>query len=39
MTKYLGIAAHKAYDMFSYHKYLIVNLGFATSVFGVEFSF
>ena len=31
------IAAHSAYDMFS--KYLIVNLGFPTSVFGVGISF
>ena len=28
------IAAHSAYDMFSWYKYLIVNLVFPTSVFG-----
>ena len=31
------IAAHSAYDMFSNYKYLIVNLVFPTSVFGLEF--
>ena len=29
------IAAHSAYDMFSWYKYLIVNLVFPISVFGV----
>ena len=29
------IAAHSAYDMFSWYKYLIVNLVFPTSVFRV----
>ena len=33
------ITAHLAYDMFSWYKYLIVNLAFATSVFGVGTSF
>ena len=29
------IAAHSAYDLFSWYKYLNVNLVFPTSVFGV----
>ena len=29
------IAAHSAYDMFSWYKYLIFSLVFPTSVFGV----
>ena len=33
------IDAHSAYDMFSLYKYLIVNLVFPTSVFGVGISF
>ena len=33
------IAAHSAYDMFSCYKYLIVNLVFPTSVFGVGIFF
>ena len=33
------IAAHSAYDMFSEYKYLIDNLVFLTSVFGVGISF
>ena len=33
------IAAHSAYDMFSKHKYPIVNLVFPTSVFGVGIPF
>ena len=33
------IAAHSAYDMFSWYKYLIVNLVFPTSVFGVGIFF
>ena len=40
--KYIGkIAAHSAYDMFSWYKYmyLIVNLVFPTSVFGVGIFF
>ena len=42
MATYSGeIAAHSAYDMFSTYmfKYLIVNLVFHTSVFGVGISF
>ena len=35
----LSIAAHSAYDMFSKYKYLIVNIIFSTSVFGVGISF
>ena len=31
-------ASHSAYDMFSEYKYLIVNLVFPTSVFGVGIS-
>ena len=30
-----GKAVHSAYDMFSWYKYLIVNLVFPISVFGV----
>ena len=33
------IAAHSAYDMFSWYKYLIVNLVFPISVFGVGIFF
>ena len=33
------IAAHSAYDMFSWYKYLIFNLGFPTSVFGMGIFF
>ena len=33
------IAAHSAYDVFSWYKYLIVNLVFPTSVFGVGIFF
>ena len=33
------IAARSASDMFLYYKYLIVNLVFPTSVFGVGISF
>ena len=29
------MAAYSAYDMFSWHKYLIVNLVFSRLVFGV----
>ena len=39
MTAYWEIAAHSAYDMFSKYKYLIVNLVFPTSVFGVGIFF
>ena len=35
----IGKAAHSAYDMFSKYKYLIVNLVFLASVFGVGMSF
>ena len=38
MAAYWEIAAYLAYDMFSKYKYLIVNLVFPTSVFGVEIS-
>ena len=33
------IAAHSAYEMFSWYKYLIVSLVFPTSVFGVGIFF
>ena len=33
------IAAHSAYDMFSWYKYLIVSFFFPTSVFGVGIFF
>ena len=33
------IAAHSAYDMFSLYKYLIANLVFPTSDFGVRIFF
>ena len=33
------IAAHSTYDMFSWYKYLIVNLVFPTSIFGVGIFF
>ena len=33
------IAAHSAYDMFSWYKNLVLNLVFRTSVFGVEIFF
>ena len=39
MTAFWEIAAHSAYDMFSTYKYIIVNLFFPTSVFGVGISF
>ena len=39
MAAYREIAAYSAYDMFSKYKYLIVNLVFPTSVFGVGISF
>ena len=39
MVAYWEIAAHSAYNMFSVYKYLIVNLDFPTSVFGVGISF
>ena len=39
MAAYWEIAAHSAYDMFSTYKYIIVNLVFPTSVFGVGISF
>ena len=32
-------AANSAYDMFSFHNYLIVILVFPTSVFGVRITF
>ena len=39
MAAYWEIATQSAYDMFSKFKYLIVNLDFPTSVFGVGISF
>ena len=39
MATYLEIAVHSSYDVFSKYKYLIVNLVFPTSVFGVGISF
>ena len=33
------IAAHSAYELFSWYKYLIVSLFFPTSVFGVGIFF
>ena len=39
MAAYWKIAAHSAYDMFSKYKYVIVNLVFPTSFFGVGISF
>ena len=33
------IAAHSAYDMFSWYQYLIVGWFFSTSVFGVGIFF
>ena len=39
MATYWEIAAHSAYDMLSWYKYLIVNLVFHTSVFGVGIFF
>ena len=39
VVAYWEIAAHSAYDMFSKYKYLIVNLAFPTSDFGVGISF
>ena len=33
------IAAHSAYEMFSWYQYLIVGLVFPTSVFGVGIIF
>ena len=38
MAAYWDIAAHSAYDMFFQYKYLLVNLVFHTSVFGVGIS-
>ena len=35
VATYCEIAAHFAYNVFSYYKYLIVSLVFATSVYGV----
>ena len=32
------IAAHSAYDMLSKYKYLVVNLVFPSSVFGISFT-
>ena len=34
-----NIAAHSAYDMFSWYKYLIVDLGFSHLGFGVGIFF
>ena len=39
MVAYLEIAAHSAYDMFSKYKYLIFNLVYPTSAFGVVISY
>ena len=39
MAAYWEAAAHSTYDMFSKYKYLIVNLVFTGSVFGVGISF
>ena len=42
VTEWLPIgklAAHAAYEMFSWYKYLIVSLVFPTSVFGVGIFF
>ena len=39
MAAYWEIAAHSAYDMFSKYKYLMNNLVFSTSFFGVGISF
>ena len=39
VVAYWEITDHSAYNMFSTYKYLIVNLGFPTSVFGVGISF
>ena len=39
MAAYWEIAAYSTYDMFSKYKYLIVNLVFPGSVFGVGISF
>ena len=39
MATYWEKAAHTAYGMFSKYKYLIVNLVFPTSDFGVGISF
>ena len=38
MAAYWETAAHSVYDMFSKYEYLIVNLVFHTSVFGVGIS-
>ena len=35
MAAYWEIAAHSPYDIFSKYKYVIVDLVFLTSVFGV----
>ena len=39
MAAYWERAAHSVDDMFSKYKYLIVNLFFPTSVFGMGISF
>ena len=39
ITFYSIIAAHSAYEMFSWYKYLIVSLFFPASVFGVGIFF
>ena len=39
MAAYWEIDDHSAYDMISKYKYLIVNLVFPTSVFGLGVSF
>ena len=39
MATYWEIAAHSAYEMFSWYKYLIVSLLFPASVFGVGIFF
>ena len=40
LSNYWGVAAHLAYDMFSWYKYLNFILVFShPSVFGVEISF
>ena len=36
MATYWEIAAYSAYDMFSWYKYLIVNLGFSNLGFWIE---
>ena len=39
MVAYWELAAHSAYDMFSYLEYPTAHLVFPTSVFGVEIYF